>query len=68
MIPIREKSLTRSSLVLTRVEGNEVFIGDPANPIGIIKIVSVNKGKVKILFDFKKEVRIMRKEIIKEIA
>ena len=68
MIPIREKSLTRSSLVLTRVEGNEVFIGDPSNPIGIIKIVSVNKGKVKILFDFKKEVRIMRKEIIKEIA
>ena len=35
-------------LVITRRQGEEVVIGDPANPIGIVRIASI-KGDVGLM-------------------
>ncbi len=55
-------------LVITRREGEEVVIGDPKNPIGIVRIASVKGDRVRIAFDFPREVDINRREIAEQIA
>ena len=54
-------------LVITRREGEEVVIGDPRNPIGIVRIASVKGERVRIAFDFPREVDIHRREIADQI-
>lgn len=54
-------------LVITRREGEEVVIGDPRNPIGIVRIASVKGERVRVAFDFPREVDIHRREIANQI-
>ncbi len=55
-------------LVITRREGEEIVIGDPKNPIGIIRVASVKGERVRIAFDFPRNVDINRREIADQIA
>jgi len=54
-------------LVITRREGEEVVIGDPRNPLGVVRIASVKGDRVRISFDFPRAVEIHRREIANQI-
>jgi carbon storage regulator len=58
----------RNMLVITRREGEEVVIGDPTNPLGVIRIASIKGDRVRIALDFPREVAVHRREIATEIA
>ena len=55
-------------LVITRREGEEVVIGDPANPLGVIRIATIKGDRVRIALDFPREVAVHRREVASEIA
>ena len=55
-------------LVITRREGEEVVIGDPTNPLGVIRIASIKGDRVRIALDFPREVAVHLREIASEIA
>jgi len=55
-------------LVFTRKEGEEVVIGDPANPIGVVRITSINNDRVRVAFDFPRDVPVNRREIAEQIV
>lgn len=55
-------------LVITRREGEEVVIGDPRHPIGVVRIASIKGERVRVAFDFPREVEIHRREIAEQIA
>lgn len=55
-------------LVITRREGEEVVIGDPKHPIGVVRIASVKGERVRIAFDFPRDIEINRREIAEQIA
>jgi carbon storage regulator len=55
-------------LVITRREGEEVVIGDPKNPIGVVRIASVKGERVRIAFDFPRDIQINRREIADQIV
>jgi carbon storage regulator CsrA len=55
-------------LVITRREGEEVVIGDPKNPIGVVRIASVKGERVRVAFDFPRDIQINRREIADQIA
>ena len=57
----------RSMLVITRREGEEVVIGDPANPVGIVRIASVKGDRVRLAMDFPREVEVHRREVADQI-
>ncbi len=50
-------------LALTRRINEEVVIGDPENPLGVIRVVSVHGDKVRLSFDFPRDVKINRREL-----
>ena len=53
-------------LALTRRPGEEVVIGDPANPLGVIRVVDIHSDKVRLSFDFPREVKINRRELAEQ--
>lgn len=55
-------------LVVTRREGEEVVIGDPRNPIGIVRIASIKGDRVRVAFDFPRTIEVNRREIANQIA
>ncbi len=55
-------------LALTRRKGEEVVIGDPSNPLGMIRVVDIHGDKVKLAFDFPREIDVNRKELADEKA
>ncbi|MEZ6191894.1 MAG: carbon storage regulator [Phycisphaerales bacterium] len=55
-------------LALTRRVGEEVVIGDPANPQGVIRIVEIQGDKVRLAFDFPRETAINRRELADQKA
>jgi carbon storage regulator len=55
-------------LVIPRREGEEVVIGDPRNPIGVVRIASIRGDRVRIAFDFPRHVQVHRKEIAVQIV
>lgn len=55
-------------LALTRRVGEEIVIGDPANPLGTIRVVDVHGDKVRLAFDFPRDVQINRSELAKQKA
>ena len=55
-------------LALTRRVGEEIVIGDVLNPLGIIRIVDIHGDKVRLAFDFPREVDINRRELADEKA
>jgi len=50
-------------LVMTRREGEEVVIGDPAAPLGIVRIATIKGDRVRIAFEFPREVPVNRREV-----
>ena len=54
-------------LVITRREGEEVVIGDPANPIGIIRIAGIKGDRVRVALEFPREIAVHRREIAEQI-
>ena len=54
-------------LVITRREGEEVVIGDPSDPIGIVRIASIKGDRVRIAFEFPREVSVHRREVAEQI-
>jgi len=55
-------------LALTRRVGEEIVIGDPADPIGVIRVVEIHGDKVRLSFDFPKDVAINRRELADQKA
>ncbi len=55
-------------LALTRRVGEEVVIGDPCNPLGIIRVVDIHGDKVRLSFDFPKDLQINRSELAEQKA
>lgn len=55
-------------LVITRREGEEVVIGDPRNPMGVVRIATIKGDRVRIAFDFPRSVDVHRREIAEQIA
>jgi carbon storage regulator CsrA len=54
-------------LVITRREGEEVVIGDPNNPIGVVRIASIKGDRVRIAFDFPRTIDVHRREVADQI-
>jgi carbon storage regulator len=55
-------------LALTRRIGEEVVIGDPKQPLGLIRVVEIHGDKVRLAFDFPRETPINRKELADQKA
>jgi len=54
-------------LVVSRKEGEEVIIGDPSNPLGVVRVASVKGERVRLAFDFPIHVKVFRRELADEI-
>ena len=54
-------------LVITRREGEEVVIGDPSNPIGVVRSASVKGDRVRLAMDFPREIEVHRREVADQI-
>lgn len=54
-------------LVITRREGEEVVIGDPASPIGVVRIAAIKGDRVRIAFEFPRTVEVHRREVADQI-
>ena len=54
-------------LVITRREGEEVVIGDPASPICVIRIVNIKGDRVRVAFEFPRTVEVHRREVADQI-
>ena len=54
-------------LVITRREGEEVVIGDPSSPIGVVRIVAIKGDRVRVAFDFPRSVEVHRREVADQI-
>ena len=54
-------------LVITRREGEEVVIGDPRSPLGVIRVVGLKGDRVRLAFDFPREVDVHRREVANQI-
>jgi carbon storage regulator len=55
-------------LVITRREGEEVVIGDPRRPIGVVRIASIKGDRVRVAFDFPREIDVHRREVADQIV
>ncbi len=55
-------------LVITRREGEEVVIGDPHHPMGVVRIVGIKGDRVRIAFDFPRDIQVHRREVAEAIA
>ena len=55
-------------LALTRRVGEEVVIGDPAQPVGVIRVVEIHGDKVRLAFDFPRDMQINRRELAEQKA
>ena len=55
-------------LALTRRVGEEIVIGDPKSPLGLIRVVDIHGDKVRLAFDFPRDCQINRKELADEKA
>lgn len=55
-------------LALTRRVGEEIVLGDPSQPLGVIRVVDIQGDKVRLSFDFPREMSINRKELAEQKA
>lgn len=55
-------------LALTRRIGEEIVIGDPGSPLGVIRVVDIQGDKVRLAFDFPKHTPINRRELAEQKA
>ncbi|MEM1072283.1 MAG: carbon storage regulator [Planctomycetota bacterium] len=55
-------------LVITRREGEEVVIGSPESPIGVVRIASIKGDRVRVAFEFPRDVQVHRREVADQIT
>ncbi len=55
-------------LVITRREGEEVVIGSPDSPIGVVRIASIKGDRVRVAFEFPRDVAVHRREVADQIV
>ncbi len=55
-------------LVISRREGEEVVIGDPRNPYGVVKVASIKGERVRLAFEFPRHIDVHRREVADLIA
>ena len=55
-------------LVISRREGEEVVIGEPGSPIGMVRIARIKGDRVRLAFDFPREIEVHRREVADQIA
>lgn len=55
-------------LVITRRESEEIVIGDPKDPIGVIRVAGIKGDRVRIAMDFPREIEVHRREVADEIV
>ena len=55
-------------LALTRRIGEEVVIGDPGKPLGVVTVVEIHGDKVRLSFDFPRNILINRRELAEQKA
>lgn len=55
-------------LVISRREGEEVVIGDPRNPIGVVRIVGIKGDRVRVAFEFPRDIEVHRREVADTIV
>jgi len=55
-------------LVITRREGEEVVIGDPESPMGVVRIAGIKGDRVRVAFEFPREVQVHRREVADQIV
>lgn len=55
-------------LVITRRTTEEVVIGDPRDPLGIIRVVAVRGDRVRLAFIFPQHIAVHRREVAEVIA
>ena len=55
-------------LALTRRVGEEIVIGDPRKPLGVIRVVDIRGDKVRLSFDFPRDTDINRREVADQKA
>ncbi len=54
-------------LVITRREGEEIVIGNPENPLGVIRIAGIKGDRVRVAIDFPREIQVHRREVAEQI-
>lgn len=54
-------------LVITRREGEEIVIGNPAAPLGVVRIAQIKGDRVRIALEFPREVEVHRREVAEQI-
>ncbi len=54
-------------LVITRREGEEVVIGEPDSPIGTVRVAIIKGDRVRLAFDFPREIIVHRREVADQI-
>jgi carbon storage regulator len=54
-------------LVITRREGEEVVIGDPSDPIGIVRVAGIKGDRVRLAFEFPRAIEVHRREVAEQI-
>ncbi len=54
-------------LVISRREGEEVVIGEPGSPIGMVRIARIKGDRVRLAFDFPRDIEVHRREVADQI-
>jgi sRNA-binding carbon storage regulator CsrA len=55
-------------LVLTRLPGERIVVGDPMKPIGIIQVVGMSgKGRARLACTFTEDIPVNREEVVRSI-
>ncbi len=54
-------------LVISRHVGEEVVIGDPSNPYGVVRVASIKGDRVRLAFSFPRHIDVHRREIADQI-
>lgn len=55
-------------LVITRREAEEIVIGDPKDPIGVVRIASIKGDRVRVALEFPRDVPVHRREVAQDIV
>ena len=55
-------------LVITRRAAEEIVIGDPKDPIGVVRIASIKGDRVRVALEFPRDVPVHRREVAQDIV
>jgi len=55
-------------LVITRREAEEIVIGDPKDPIGVVRIASIKGDRGRVALEFPRDVPVHRREVAQDIV